>query len=157
MEDSSQVNELRKQIAALQEKLNQYQNTNYGLFCDDIYEYLLIARTAAMNEKAADALSCTIDTYRKLSEKEEKIKHILEFFPGKTTNQRKDQLREFLRENPAFRTRHPDLLLQRLRLHKKYADIFSKEPIPLQPINDAIDRSNIPLPIPEPKDEDFLE
>ena len=156
MEESAQVIELKKQIVALQEKLSQVQLTEYGLFADDLYEYLLIARTQAMNDKVSDAISCTNDAYRRLTEKDETIKRILEFFPGKTTNQRKDSLRDFLRENPAFRTKNPELLLQRLRLHRKYADTFSKEQIPLQPIKEAIDRSNTPLPIPEPKDEDFL-
>ena len=156
MEESSQVIELKKQIAALQEKLSQVQLTEYGLFADDMYEFLLIARTPAMNEKIADAISCTIDAYRKLTEKDETIKRILEFFPGKTTNQRKDALRDFLKENPAFRTKSPELLLQRLRLHRKYSDTFSHEEISTQPIKEAIDRSNVPLPIPS-RDEDFLE
>ena len=156
-ENLRQENEsLRRQIAELQAKITERERNDYGIIADDLFEYLVIARTEAMDEKINDVLKFKQETYRKAVENEETIKHILDFFTGRTTLQKKEQLREFIKAHPCFRTSNPELLLQRLRLHRKYSDTFSKEQIPLQPIKDAIDRSNTSLPIPEPKDEDFL-
>ena len=148
---------LRRQIAELQAKIDARKHDEYGIVADDLFEYLIIARTEAMDQKISDALKFTQETYRRAVEKDETVKRILDFFPGRTAFQKKDKLREFIHEHPSFRTTNPELFLQRLRLYRKYSDTFSKELIPLQPIKDAIDRSNTTLPIPEPKDEDFLE
>ena len=148
---------LRRQIAELQAKIDERKHDEYGIVADDLFEYLIIARTEAMDEKINDMLKFTQEAYRKAIEKDETVRRILEFFPGRTAFKKKEQLREFIIEHPSFRTTDPKLLLQRLRLYRKYSDTFSKEPIPLQPIKEAIERSNTPPPIPEHKDEDFLE
>ena len=149
-----EVEQLRKKITELEEKVKQFVQNDYGLYCDDMYEYLVIARSEAMKDKIEDALSCTTDFYRKVSDKDQIMKNVLTFFEGRTSREKKDQLRDFLNHNPQYRTKHPRLLLQRLRLKKKYEDKFAQREIPEHPIQDAVDEIN---PQEEPKDEDFLE
>ena len=154
-----EVEQLRKKIAELEEKVKQYVQNDYGLYCDDMYEYLVIARSVAMKDKLEDALSCTADFYRKVSDKDQIMKHVLNFFEGRTSREKKDKLRDFLNHNPHYRTKHPQLLLQRLRLKQKFEDKFAQREIPEHPIQDAIDELNTPVEESQEasKDEDFLE
>ena len=152
-----QVAKLQRKIAELEDKVKRYQDSVLELFCDDIYEYILIARSEALTEKLKDVVNCKVDFYRQLSDKDPTMNQILMFFEGKTIRAKKDALREYLRENPIFRTQKPELLLQRLRLTRKYSEEFSHREIPEHPIQDAIDELN-PQEAPKaPKDEDFLE
>ena len=135
---AEQALEMRRTITNLQNKVTEYELNYSGVYNDDMIEYLIIARTSAMNDKFKDAIKCTIDSYRKVSEKTEEMKQILTFFQGKTVKEKKDHLRDFLREHPCFRTEDPKLLLQRLKLQKKYGDYFATREIPLTPIMDGI-------------------
>ena len=151
----NEAEELRRQLAVLQDRIQEMERANYGLMTDDMYEYLIIARTEAMDEKINDVMKYTIETYRKVSEKNETMKKILDYFPGTTTVQRREGLKEFIKQHPSFRTTNPELLLQRIRLHKKYSEQFSTQDIPASPLKDAIDASNTPPPL--QRDEEFLE
>ena len=137
-----EVIKLRRTIANLQCKVDEYERICCGVYIDDMIEYLIIARTSAMNDKFQDAIKCTVDSYRKVTEKNETMKEILEFFEGKTIKEKKNGLRDFLKEHPCFRTEDPKLLLQRLRLQRKYGDYFALREIPLTPIKDAIEEFN---------------
>ena len=110
-----------------------------------MYEYLLIARTSAMKDKIQDALMCSADCYRKISEKDDAMKKILSFFNGNNNREKKDALRDYLKENPQYRTKNPKLLYQRLRLKQKYEDQFAQREIPVHQIQDAVDELNIPI------------
>ena len=125
-----------------------------------MYEYLLIARYSAMKDKIQDALMCTADCYRKITDKDDAMKKILSFFNGNNARKKKDALRDYLKENPQYRTKNPKLLYQRLRLTRKYSEEFSHREIPEHPIQDAIDELNTPVEESQeapPKDEEFLE
>ena len=139
---AEQALEMRRTIANLQFKVNEYELNYSGVYNDDMIEYLIIARTSAMNDKFKDAIKCATDSYRRVSERTEEMKQILTFFEGKTVKEKKDRLRDFLRDHPCFRTEDPKLLLQRLRLQKKYGDYFAAREIPLTPIKDAINEFN---------------
>ena len=147
---------LKKQIAALTERVKALEENGASLIVDDLYEYLAVARTKAMNEKISDALAYTREAYDKLTERDNTMKKILSYFEGRTVRERKNELFRFIKNNPVCRTADPELVLQRLRYIKKYGDILAAEDLPQTPLKDAIDRSNTPLPIPDPKDEDFL-
>ena len=146
---------LKKQIAALTERVKSLEENGAGLIMDDLFEYLAVARTKAMNEKLSDVLAYTRDAYEKLTEKDNTMKKILSYFDGPTVRERKRGLFKFIKDNPVLRTANPELMLQRLRCIKKYGDIFATEDLPQTPLKDAIDRSNTPLPIPEQKEEDY--
>ena len=139
---AEQALEMRRTIANLQFKVNEYELNYSGVYNDDMIEYLIIARTSAMNDKFKDAIKCANDSYRRVSDKTEEMKQILSFFEGKTVKEKKDQLRDFLRDHPCFRTEDPKLLLQRLRLQKKYGEFFASREIPLTPIMDGIKEFN---------------
>ena len=134
--------QLRRQLAEIRTKVGQYQSLACGLCIDDMFEYLVIACTSAMNDKIKDALKCSADAYRRISEKDEILHQILEHFEGKTIREKKDKLRDFLKENPAYRTQDSKLLLQRLKLKNKYGDFFEARELPQTPIKDAIDEFN---------------
>ena len=151
----AEVDRLRNRIAELETKIQQYEDTIEGkLYCDDIFEFLVIARSEAMKDKLKDVLDCGVDFYRNLTDKQPVMKQILMYFEGKTIRAKKDALRDYLKENPIFRTQKPELLLQRLRLTRKYAENFACRDVPEHPIQDAIDEIK---PQEELKDEDFLE
>ena len=139
VEDAKQ---LRRHIAELQCRVQKFDNEYGFLHCDDIIEYLIIARSSAMNDKIKDAVKCTAECFRKISDKNEIMRQILTFFEGKTSTDKKNALRDFLKENPAFRTTSPELLLQRLKLKNKFGDYFESREIPLNPIKEAIDEFN---------------
>lgn len=131
--------QLRRQLAEIRTKVGQYQSLACGLCIDDMFEYLVIARSSAMNDKIKDALKCAADAYRRISEKDEILQQILAHFEGKTTREKKDKLRDFLKENPAYRTLDSKLLLQRLKLKDKYGAALEERELPTTPIKDAID------------------
>ena len=155
--ENPEVRELHMKIVELEAKIKEYESQHYGLNTDDMYEFLVAARLKAMNEKVQDALRYTVNTYRTISGREETMKKVLDYFDGNTIKEKKAALHEFLKQNPAMRTTDPILLLQRLRIMKKYQDIFSAKEIPEHPIEDAIRELSTPPPISDPKDEDFLE
>ena len=133
------VKQFRKHLTALTEEIIKFDDQNYGIACDDMYEYLTIACEKAMNEKIEDALKYTITTFREISAKDETMKQILEFFEGKNVREKKLALHNFIKEHPVFRTTDPKLLLQRLKLGKKYGEIFAQRPLPQTPIKEALD------------------
>ena len=142
-EQLPEVQEMRARMAELGDMIKRYSENQYGLLEDDFFEYLIIARAQAMAGKIEDILAYTTETYKKLSDKDATMKQILSFFEGKTSKEKKDALKNFIKENPHFRTNKPELLLQRLRLAKKYGDFFSQQDIPQTPIKDAIDNINL--------------
>ena len=142
--DNSDVRQLKQQISELEHKIMEYEDKYYGLYCDDMFEYLIIARSEAMMGKIKDAIDCNADFYRKMQANDEKMKKVFDLLPGKNTKEKKDALRDFLKENPHFRTKDPELLHQRLRLAKKYGEAFARQEIPEHPIKSAIDASNAP-------------
>ena len=85
--------QLRRHIAELECRVRKFED-NYGfLCCDDMIEYLIVARSSAMNDKIKDAVKCTIESFRKISDKNETMKKILSFFEGKTSSEKKNALR----------------------------------------------------------------
>ena len=136
---------LKKQIAALTERVKALEEKGASLIIDDLYEYLAVARTKAMNEKISDALKYTREAYDKLTEKDATMKKILSYFNGRTARERKNELFRYIKDNPVVRTSDPEIMLQRIRYIKKYGDILASEDIPQTPLKDAIDRSNTPL------------
>ena len=142
MATPAQLTKLLQKIADLENKVKQYENMVTEVFCDDVFEFLIVARPEAMTDKLKDVVNCKADFYRLLSDKDIIMQKILMFFEGKTIKDKKDALRNYLRENPIFRTTKPELLLQRLSLTKKYAATFSRREIPEHPIQDAIDELN---------------
>ena len=142
MATPAQVSKLMKRIIELENKVNQYEGVVTEVLCDDIYEFLVVARPEAMKEKLKDVVNCKVDFYRQLSEKDIIMTKILMFFEGKTIKEKKDALRNYLRENPMFRTTKPELLLQRLNLTKNFASAFARREIPERPIKDALDELN---------------
>ena len=157
MASPAQVAKLMQKITELQNKVRQLEVPVTEIFCDDIFEFLIVARPDAMAEKLKDVVNCKPDFYRLLSEKDLVMKQILMFFEGKTIKDKKDALRNYLRENPIFRTQKPELLLQRLRLTRRYATDFRRKDIPEQPIQETLDELNSQEAPKAPKDEDFLE
>ena len=139
----AEADRLRNRIAELETKVKQYENTMEGiLYCDDIFEFLVIARSEAMKDKLKDVIDCGADFYRNLSDKQPVMQQILLFFDGKTVRAKKDALRDYLRENPIFRTKQPEILLQRLKLTRNYGVKFAQREIPEHPIQDALDELN---------------
>ena len=153
--DNFDVRQLKQRINELEHKILEYEDKYYGLCCDDMYEYLIVARSEAMLGKIKDAMDCSADYYRKMQASDETMQKIFNLLPGKNSKEKKDALRDFLKENPHYRTKDPALLHQRLRLAKKYGEVFSVQEIPEHPIKDAIDESNTPLPL--QKDDGFIE
>lgn len=141
-----EVREMRAKMIELSDMIKRYGDDEYGLIEDDFFEYLIIARAEAMSGKIQDMLNYTTEVYRQLSDKNVTMKQILSFFQGKTSKEKKEELRKFIKEHPEFRTTCPELLLQRLRLTKKYGDLFAQRDIPQQPIRDAIKETNGPIP-----------
>ena len=136
---------LKQQIRELKDRVRELEEKGANIFKDDMYEYLVVACTKAMNEKLADALAYTREAYSLMSEKDKYVRKILSYFEGKTVREKKRELFNFIKENPVYRTKSPQLLLQRLRYTKKYGDILSNDVLPQTPLKDAIDRSNTPL------------
>ena len=158
-ENNSVVALLRTQIAELQKRLQEAEDKEYGLFVDDVFEYLLIVCKGAMNEKLADMFKFTFEFYKKYPDRNPTMKKILELFPGNTSLEKRTGLKNFLKENPGFRTTNPELLLQRLTLLNQYGEAFQQEFVPSNPIKDAINRlycREQPEQQEEPQDEDFL-
>lgn len=149
-----EVAQLKKRIEELEDKVSQYEDCKSGPLCDDMFEYLVVARPEAMKNKIQDILDYKAESYRRIPEKDRIMKQILMFFDGPTIRIKKEALREYLKENPIFRSVKPELLLQRLRLARKYGTSFEQREIPQAPIQDAIDDLNATPE--EPKDEDFL-
>ena len=133
------VKQFTKHLTKLAEKMVKFESEYGSIVCDDMYEYLTIACTKAMNEKIEDALKYTIVTFREISAKDETMKQILEFFEGKNVREKKLALHNFIKDNPVYRTTDPKILLQRLKLGKKYGEIFSQRELPQTPIKDAMD------------------
>ena len=159
MESQREIDRLRRKIEQLETKVKHYESCFTELYCDDMYEYLLIARQEALQDRIKDILNCKTEFYRLLPEKDKTMKQILMFFEGGSVKAKKENLRNYLKENPIFRTADPKLLLQRLKLTRTYAAAFSHNDLPQTPIQDAIKESNITIEEPqeELKDEDFLE
>ena len=137
-----EVLELRRTIAQLKDKVREYEEVTPYLYADDMEEYLIVARTPVMDEKFQDAIKCSLEAYKRISEKNETMKKILSYFKGKTIKEKKKALCEYLKLHPCFRTEDPKLLLQRLKLKNKFGDYFETREIPLTPIKDAIDEFN---------------
>ena len=133
---------LNRQFSKITEEMIRIEEKDYGITCDDIYEFLIIARQKEMEEKINDALNYTNEIFRRLSVKEEIMKQILEFFEGNNAKEKKDNLKKFLNEHPVFRTTDPKILLQRLKIGQKYGEIFSQWTFQDTPIKDAIDEIN---------------
>ena len=132
---------MKVKIIELENKIRQYENNHYGLVNDDMFEFLVIARSNAMQGKIKEAIECSADFYRKVSTRDEIMTQVMTFFEGKTIKEKKDALRKFLTENPHYRTMDPKLLLQRLRLGKKYGEKFADlDVVPQNPIKDAIEQ-----------------
>ena len=147
---------VHKQIREFQEKIRVVTHLENLVFIDDLYEYLLIARPAAMNEKITDAAKCSAEHFRKTPDKNPLMKNILAFFPGKTSLERRIGLKNFLLENPAYKTSDLNLLLQRLQMRDLFQDILEREDIEERPIKDAIARIKDIRVEEEPNDNDFL-
>ena len=140
--DAPDFKHFQKHVTKLAEQMVKFESEYSGIACDDMYEYLTIAFTKAMNEKIEDAIKYTITTFREISAKDETMKQILEFFEGKNVREKKLALHNFIKDNPVYRTTEPKILLQRLKLGKKYGEIFAQRPFPQTPIKDAIDELN---------------
>ena len=138
--ESPELKKLKKQLSKITEQIIKFQDT--GIYCDDMYEYLSIACTKAMDEKVEDAMKCTYELFKHISSKDETMKQILEFFDGDTAKEKKNALHNFLKEHPSLRTADPQLLLQRLKLGRKYGEVFSQRGLPQTPIKEAIDELN---------------
>ena len=137
-----EVLELRKTIAELKDKVREYEENTPYLLNDDMAEFLIVARTAPMDEKFQDAMKCSLEAYKRISEKNETMKKILSYFKGKTIKEKKKALCEYLKLHPCFRTEDPKILLQRLKLKNKFGDFFESREVPLNPIKEAIDEFN---------------
>ena len=137
--DAPDFKHFQKHVTKLAEQMVKFESEYGSIACDDMYEYLTIACTKAMNEKIEDALKYTIVTFREISAKDETMKQILEFFEGKNVREKKLALHNFIKDNPVYRTTDPKILLQRLKLGKKYGEIFSQRELPQTPIKDAMD------------------
>ena len=137
--EAPEFKKFQKHVTKMAEQIVKFESEYSGIACDDMYEYLTIACTKAMNEKIEDALKYTIVTFREISAKDETMKQILEFFEGKNVREKKLALHNFIKDNPVYRTTDPKILLQRLKLGKKYGEIFSQRELPQTPIKDAMD------------------
>ena len=135
--ESPELAKLQKQLSKITEQIIRIQDG--GVYCDDLYEYLNIACTKAMDEKYEDAMKYSYETIKRISAKDETLQKILEFFEGKNTKEKKAALNNYLKEHPSLRTTDMQLLLQRIKLGKKYGEIFAQRPLPQTPIKDAID------------------
>ena len=132
----------QKQVTKMAEQMVKFESEYCGIACDDMYEYLTIACMKAMNEKIEDAVKYSIATFQNISCKDEIMKQVLDFFEGNTIKEKRAALHYFIKEHPALRTTDPKILLQRLKLGKKYGEIFAQRPLPQTPIKDAIDELN---------------
>ena len=137
---SSELAHLQKQLSKITEQIIKIQDS--GIYCDDLYEYLNIACTKAMDEKYEDAMKYSYEVIKHISCKDETMQKILEFFEGKNAKEKKAALNNYLKEHPTLRTADLHLLLQRIKLGRKYGEIFAQRPLPQTPIKDAIDELN---------------
>ena len=93
------------------------------------YEKLLLENEDLIHQAFQDSLNCKIDAIRKT--KVEDIEQILNLFFGPTLAKKREQLIDFLKLMPEYRTTDSDLLYQRLKaLQEKisrtegYSDLF---------------------------------
>ena len=77
------------------------------------YEEMLVKRTEVINSIIKDILAFKLGDLK--TTKVDSINNILDFFSGSTPNKKKENLIEFLRLMPSFRTTDPELLERRLR------------------------------------------
>ena len=137
---SSELAHLQKQLSKITEQIIKIQDS--GIYCDDLFEYLNIACTKAMDEKYEDAMKYSYEVIKHISCKDETMQKILEFFEGKNVKEKKAALNNYLKEHPTLKTADLHLLLQRIKLGRKYGEIFAQRPLPQTPIKDAIDELN---------------
>ena len=140
--NTPEFRQFQKQVTKLADAIVKFEAKNYGIACDDIYEYLAIACSDDMEKKIQDTMKYTVESIRKISAKDETMKQILELFEGNNVREKKEKLKEYLNEHPLFRTTDPKILLQRLKLKDKYGEVFARRPIPQTPIKEAIDELN---------------
>ena len=138
--ESPELARLQKQLSKITEQIIKIQDC--GVYCDDLYEYLNIACTKAMDEKYEDAMKYSYETIKHISGKDETMQKILAYFEGKNIKEKKAALNNFLKEHPSLRTADLQLLLQRIKLGKKYGEVFSQRELPQTPIKEAIDELN---------------
>ena len=93
------------------------------------YDILLLENEDIVHQAVQDILNCRMDAIRK--SKAEDIEQILNLFIGSSPTKKKEQLMEFLKLMPEYRTADSDLLYQRLKaLQEKisrtegYSDLF---------------------------------
>ena len=137
--EAPEFKKFQKHVTKMAEQMVKFETEYSGIACDDMYEYLTIAFMKGMNEKIADAVKYSIATFQNISSKDEIMKQILDFFEGNTVKEKRAALHNFIKEHPALRTTEPKILLQRLKLGKKYGEVFAQRPFPQTPIKDAID------------------
>ena len=137
---SSELAHLQKQLSKITEQIIKIQDS--GIYCDDLFEYLNIACTKAMDEKYEDAMKYSYEVIKHISCKDETMQKILEFFEGKNVKEKKAALNNYLKEHPTLKTADLHLLLQRIKLGRKYGEIFAQRPLPQTPIKEAIDELN---------------
>ena len=93
------------------------------------YDILLLENEDIVHQAVQDILNCRMDAIRK--SKAEDIEQILNLFIGSSPTKKKEQLMEFLKLMPEYRTADSDLLYQRLKaLQEKisrtegYSDLY---------------------------------
>ena len=79
----------------------------------ETYEELLVKRTEVINSIIKDILAFKLGDLK--TTKVDSIDRILVLFNGSTPNKKKENLIEFLRLMPSFRTTDPELLERRLK------------------------------------------
>ena len=155
-----EIESLKLKFEEISMLLQTCQVNEHGIVCDDWFELLAVARQELIDEKIRDALNYSSNKVLRISDKDPFMIQILSFFEGKTSREKKLNLVRFLEEHPSLKSVHPERVLQRLRLIKKYGDEFSRLNLATTPINDAINEVNEDLnnqeQQEEPQDEDFL-
>ena len=79
----------------------------------EIYEEMLVKHTEVINSIIKDILDFKLGDIK--TTKVNTIDSMLSLFNGSTLNKKKENLIEFLRLMPSFRTSHPEILERRLR------------------------------------------
>ena len=79
----------------------------------ETYEEMLVKQTEVINSIIKDILAFKLGDLK--TTKVDSIDRILVLFNGSTPNKKKENLIEFLRLMPSFRTTHPETLERRLR------------------------------------------
>jgi hypothetical protein len=79
------------------------------------YEQLLVEHPHVVNAVIRDILRCTHVKLKSYTTKDPTMARILKFFTGKTANDQRKHLQQFLDSNPAYRTENIALLYYRLK------------------------------------------